>query len=83
MVYVPGVEAPALMTPVDALIDKPFVLLKLPPVVNPVVVLGEIFPALAQTGVEYVKVVTGVMELLRVIWALLLAAAWHALAAIV
>ena len=50
MVYVPGVEAVALIAPVEAFIDKPVVLLNVPPLVNPLTVVGLTLPALAQIG---------------------------------
>ena len=50
MVYVPGVDEVALIAPVEALIDKPVVLLNVPPVVNPLTVVGFTLPALAHIG---------------------------------
>ena len=49
-VYVPGVLPARLITPVEALMDKPAGALKVPPVVKPGAVVGAGFVPLAQTG---------------------------------
>ena len=66
--------AAKLIAPVFALMDKPVVELKVPPVVNPVTVVGVGLAALMQTGVVYENPVTGVATGLMTMLAVLLAA---------
>ena len=69
--------ADKLIAPVFALMDKPVVELKVPPVVNPATVVGVGFAALIQTGVVYENPVTGVAIGLMTMLAVLFAAGLH------
>ena len=66
--------ADKLIVPVFALMDNPVVELKVPPVVNPVTVVGVGLATLMQTGVVYENPVTGVTTGLMTMLAVLLAA---------